>query len=165
MSHLAAATVRGMEPVIARRVAFAELAEAPTFEVLCAEYARESANADLAGRAPDQQAYAALQAAGVAHFLGVFRGAELVGFACLLVTPVPHFEGRLIGTTESLFVAAAHRPGGAGIALLRAAEALARDLGATGLYVSSPAEGRLARVLPGAGYRETNRVFYRGLGV
>ena len=45
----------------------------------------------------------------------------------------------MIGTTESIFVAAAHRPGGAGIALLRATEALARDLGATGLYVSGPA--------------------------
>lgn len=153
-----------VQPATVRRVDFAELAQAPNFEDLCAEYARESANADLAGRAPDQQAYAALQAAGAAHFLGVFRGAELAGFACLLVTPVPHFQGRLIGTTESLFVAAAHRPGGAGIALLRAVEALARDLGAAGLYVSGPAEGRLARMLPGAGYRETNRVFYRGLG-
>ncbi|MFU2088160.1 GNAT family N-acetyltransferase [Bordetella bronchiseptica] len=152
-----------METAIVRRVAFAELADAPTFASLCAEYAQESANADLAGRAPDHHAYAGMEAAGVAHFLGVFRGEELVGFACLLVTPVPHFKGRLIGTTESIFVAAAHRPGGAGMALLRATEALARDLGATGLYVSGPAEGRLVQLLPAAGYRETNRTFYRGL--
>lgn len=154
-----------MEPAIVRRVDFDELADAPRFASLCAEYAQESANADLAGRAPDRQAYVRMQAAGVAHFLGVFRGDDLVGFACLLVTPVPHFQGRLIGTTESLFVAAAHRPGGAGIALLRAVEAQARDLGAVGLYVSGPAHGRLARMLPGVGYRETNRVFYRGLNV
>lgn len=152
-----------MEPAIVRRVAAIELAGAPKFPSLCAEYAQESANADLAGRAPDIDAYLRMEAMGVAHFLGVFRGADLAGFACVLVTPVPHFQGRLIGTTESLFVAAAHRPGGAGLALLRAAEALARDLGATGLYVSGPANGRLARMLPGAGYRETNRVFYRGL--
>jgi len=163
VSRAIAATVRGMEPAIVRRVAAAELANAPAFASLCAEYAHESANADLAGCAPDYHAYASMEAAGVAHFLGVFRGEELVGFACLLVTPVPHFHGRLIGTTESIFVAAAHRPGGAGMALLRATEALARDLGATGLYVSGPAEGRLVQLLPAAGYRETNRTFYRGL--
>ena len=63
-------------------------------------------------------------------------------FACLLVTPVPHFRGRLIGTTESIFVAAAHRPGGAGIALLRHRGAGAR-----------PGRYRLVRVRPGRGRR------------
>lgn len=152
-----------MKPAIVRRVASGELADAPTFAGLCTEYAQESANADLAGRPPDVDAYSRMEAAGVAHFLGVFKDGELVGFACLLVTPVPHFQGRLIGVTESLFVAAAHRPGGAGMALLHAVEALARDLGADGLYVSGPAEGRLVQLLPAAGYRETNRTFYLGL--
>lgn len=151
-----------MEPANIRRVAFAELAASPAFASLCAEYAQESANAALVGREPEHAAYLHMEQNGTAHFLGVFKCDDLVGFACVLVTPVPHFAGRLIGTTESIFVAAEHRTGGTGIALLHAAEALARELGACGLYVSGPAEGRLARVLPSIGYRETNRVFFRG---
>jgi hypothetical protein len=70
----------------------------------------------------------------------------------------PHY-GVLTGTVESLFVAMEHRECGAGIALLRAAKTLARDLGAAAMFVSSPAEGRLAKVLSASGYRETNRIF------
>lgn len=153
----------GMETALIRRVSGTELSSAPAFSGLCAEYAQESANSDLIGPTPDLDTYFRLEAAGVAHFLGAFKRDELVGFAALLVTPVPHFQGRLIGTTESIFVAAAHRRGATGLALLRSLEALARGLGATGIYVSGPAEGRLVQVLPRSGYRETNRTFYRGL--
>lgn len=153
-----------MEPTTVRLVTGAALAKAPNIAELCVEYTQESANTDLIGRLPSFDSYFQLEQAGVAHFFGAYKGDDhLVGFAVLLVTPVLHFAGRLIGTTESIFVAAEHRPGGAGMALLRAMEAQARDLGATGIYVSGPAEGRLVKVLPSVGYKETNRTFYRGL--
>jgi len=101
--------------------------------------------------------------AGVLHPLGVFVGDELVGMCAVLVSPVLHHQGKLIAATETLFVAKAHRAGGAGLALLRAAESVALAVGAAGLYVTAPVGGRLEQILPRQGYHATNRVFYREL--
>ncbi|MEX3630325.1 MAG: GNAT family N-acetyltransferase [Burkholderia sp.] len=153
-----------MEPITIRPCACDDVFNAPNFADLAAEYQSEAArNADLFGRPPDLEGYKRLEANGVLHALGVFYGEMVVGFAGLLVTPVLHFQGRLIGTVESLFVASGYRAGGTGTALLRAVEDRARDLGAVGLYITSPADGRVAAILPRSGYRETNRTFYRGL--
>jgi hypothetical protein len=47
------------------------------------------------------------------------------------------------------------------MALLKAAEVKARELGARGLLVSTPFGGSLAAVLPRSGYRDANRVFFK----
>ena len=80
----------------------------------------------------------------------------------LLVPVLPHF-GRKVGVSESYFVAAEYRKTGAGLRLLHAAEEAAREAGAVGVLVSAPTGGILERVMPGVGYRETNRVFFKGL--
>lgn len=153
-----------MESITIRPCACDDIFTAPNFADLTAEYQSEAArNADLLGRPPDLDGYRHLEANGVLHALGVFHGEMVVGFAGLLVTPVLHSQGRLIGTVESLFVSSGYRAGGTGTALLRAVEDRARDLGAVGLYVSGPANGRVVAILPRSGYRETNRTFYRGL--
>lgn len=153
-----------MESITIRPCVCDDVFNAPNFAELAAEYQAEAArNADLFGRPPDLEGYKRLEANGVLHVLGVFYGDMVVGFAGLLVTPVLHFQGRLIGTLESLFVSPGYRAGGTGTALLRAVEDLARSRGAVGLYVTSPADGRVAAILPRSGYRETNRTFYRGL--
>ena len=146
-----------------RKVTVPEVFDAPAFAELCREYQQEALrNPDLQGGLPDREGYTRMVDAGMLHPLGVFAGAELVGLCAVLVAPTLHFgASRPIATTETLFVAAAHRAGGAGTALLRAAEAVAVQAGAAGLYVSCPAVGRLARILPGAGYAVTNQVFYR----
>ena len=69
----------------------------------------------------------------------------------------------MVATTESFFVDPDKRQSGAGIKLLRIAEAVAKDLGAVGLLVSAPFGGKLADVMEKVGYTETNRVFFRGL--
>lgn len=164
MPAAAAHTLAGMKPTNIRPITVAEAFDAPVFAALSDEYEREAArNPNLLGSKPDRNAYEQLVAAGLLHPLGVFVNGELVGMATVLVTPVLHFGGKVIATTETLFVAKAHRAGGTGRALLHAAEAVALEAGAAGLYVSSPAGGRLERFLPLAGYTETNRVFYRGL--
>jgi GNAT superfamily N-acetyltransferase len=73
---------------------------------------------------------------------------------------IPHY-GVAIAVTESFFVGKEYRKSGAGLKLLRAAEAHAE--GAPGLLVSAPVGGTLAEVLPHLGYRETNRVFFKEL--
>lgn len=60
--------------------------------------------------------------AGVLHPLGAFADGQLVGLCTVLVTPVLHFGGKSIATTETLFVAQAYRAGGLGMQLLRMAE-------------------------------------------
>ncbi|HEX7386254.1 MAG TPA: GNAT family N-acetyltransferase [Castellaniella sp.] len=140
-----------------------EAFDSPKFVALCNEYRAESLrNPDGESAVPDRAAYENMIAAGIMRPLGVFVDNDLVGFCAVLITPVPHYGGRVLASTETLFVARAHRAGGAGITLLRAAEDVAHEAGASGLYVSAPVGGVLERVLPGLGYHETNRVFFRG---
>ena len=151
-----------MDPII-RPITVAEAFDSPVFAALVDEYREESLrNPDMLGAPPDREGYARMVEAGLLHPLGVFVGGELVGLCAVLVSPVLHFGGKVIASTETLFVAKAHRAGNVGIKLLRAAENVAARAGAGGLYVTAPTGGRLERVLPRAGYHETNRVFYRG---
>lgn len=151
-----------MEPTI-RAATVAEVFDSPVFAALCDEYRAESQrNPDLAGL-PDREGYARMVEAGMMHILGAFVGEELVGFCTVLLAPVLHYRGRVIASTESLFLTKAYRSGMAGLKLLRAAEQVAVKAGASGLYVSAPVGGRLERLLPQVDYYETNRVFYRGL--
>ena len=152
-----------MEPMI-RAITVAEAFDSPVFSALCDEYRAESLrNPDLMGALPDREHYIRLVDSGLLCMLGVFVGDELVGLCNVLVTTVPHFSGKVIASTETVFVAKAHRAGGAGLKLLRAAEKVAANAGAGGLYVTAPTGGRLERLLPHVGYHETNRVFFRGL--
>ncbi|WP_173063972.1 GNAT family N-acetyltransferase [Sulfurimicrobium lacus] len=152
-----------MEPTI-RTITVDEAFDSPVFAALCDEYRTESLrNPHLIGALPDRAGYERMVDAGLLYPLGVFVGDELAGICAVLITPVLHFGGKLIASTETLFIAEAHRAGGAGMKLLRAAEAVAIHAGAGGLYVTAPTGGRLERLLPHVGYHETNRIFFRGL--
>ena len=151
-----------METAIIRPCPVAEILQSPNLRALLDEYADESALAELGPANPQIETYCQMEELGLAHAIGAFYRGELVGFIVLIVSVIPHF-GQRLASTESFFVSAAARKSGAGLRLLREAETLAKDLGAVGMYVSSPAGGRLAQVLPGVGYRETNRLYFRGL--
>lgn len=141
-----------------------DMEHSPNLGELLAEYAAESRIEGLEAHKTGVQVgtYRALEAAGVLHMLGAYEGDKLVGFLLMLVSVLPHY-GVKAATTESYFVQAMHRSGGAGAKLLHEAERIAREAGAVGLLVSAPAGGRLARVLPHAGYTHTNEVFFRSL--
>jgi GNAT superfamily N-acetyltransferase len=130
-------------------------------DALLTEYGQESAIAGLPSPTPHRELYAAMQAGGLTHILAAFDDDRLVGFLVLIVSMNPHYSQRL-GVTESFFVASAHRKTGAGLGLLRAAESLAKRLGAVCMLVSAPSWGRLAGVLPHSGYTMTNIVFCKG---
>lgn len=101
--------------------------------------------------------------AGIATVLLAFNDDILIGFAIVLVVVLPHYSVP-VATMESLFVGAAYRNTGAGLKLLHATEEAVRAKGAVGLLVSAPKGGQLAEVLTRMrSYRETNRVFFRGL--
>lgn len=149
-----------MEPITIRPCTVADIESAPN--ALLAEYGRESAIPELGPVNPQFPIYKVMEANGSVRMIGAFRGDQIVGFIALLVSVLPHF-GVVVGTTESFFVASHDRKSGAGLRLLRAAEDMAREMGAVGFFVSTPVGSRLERVMPGIGYRETNRVFFRSL--
>jgi GNAT superfamily N-acetyltransferase len=139
-----------------------DLEAAPDFAALADEYADESL---IDGMPPPKaywSRYRMLEDAGLLSVFAAKEGDALLGFISVLTATVPRYA-QPIATTESFFVARAYRRTGSGLRLLRAAERRALEIGAAGLLVSAPTGGRLADVLPRAGYRETNRVFFRSL--
>ena len=146
-----------------RQITIDDLRFAPGVDDLLREYAKECGIAGLPKPKAEWLTYARLEHHGALHVVGAYLDDELVGFCHVLVSLNPHYS-RLLAVTESLFVAAAHRGTGAGLALLREAESIARERGAAGLLISAPTGGSLAAVLERSkGFRETNRVFFREL--
>lgn len=131
-------------------------------EALLKEYATELVVDGAPAFSAKTEIYHTLEASGLFHTIGAFLGDKLVGFVTVLVSVAPHV-GVLMAVTESLFVAKAHRKTGAGLKLIRQAEACAIEKGAPCLLISAPFGGVLAEVLPRIGYVETNRIFFRDL--
>lgn len=144
------------------RTTVAEMEADPDLAALLAEYEAESANDEIGPARPQIATYLAMEASGVMHALAARVDGRLVGFLFLLLPVLPHF-GQLVGVAESYFVAAGYRKTGAGTQLRLAAEDVARAAGAVGILISAPTDGVLAQVMPRSGYRETNRVFFKGL--
>ena len=145
-----------------RRVSLATLIDDPRFQTLVDEYTAESSIKDMPPINWQRQIYQQLETIGIFFVLAAYERDELVGFMTMIVTVLPHY-GALTATTESVFVAAGHRSGGAGLKLIREAESWAKELGAVGLFLSAPYGGRLADIAPRIGYRQTNAVFFKGL--
>lgn len=145
-----------------KQVTLKQLTDDPKFAGLIEEYADESSIADMPR--PDYQfsMYRQMEIVGHLHLLGAYVDGELVGFLTMVVTVVPHY-GKRVATTESYFVKQSHRSGGPGLDLLRAAEWLAKALGAVGIMVSAPHGGKLAKVMPRAKYKHTNEIFFKEL--
>jgi len=137
----------------------AEIERAP---YLIAEYGAESTISGIGPQCPQFETYSKLEAAEIIHITGAFCGDELVGFVIVLASVLPHY-GKLIATTESLFLAKAYRKGDAGIKLVHAAEDRALAVGAIGILISAPAGSQLEKILPHIGYAHSNTVFFRKL--
>lgn len=155
-----------MKPADIRPCTVADLEASPNCDELLGEYTAESAIAEMGStvRRNTLAPYRALEASGAFHALGAFDGNRIVGFITFILAPLPHFQGRLVASTESFFVTAAYRKAGLGLALLRAAEERAEGVGATALLMSAPLGSRLAQILDASDrYRETSRVFVRAL--
>lgn len=136
--------------------------DSPNFWPLIGEYADESAMAGLPRPAPNMDLYRRLEAIGALHAFEATDDDGLIGFISIVGTEIPHY-GRILAATESFFVAKAKRSTGAGLKLLRDAEAKARTLGSPGLGVSAPIGSHLAELLPKLGYTQTNAVFFKRL--
>lgn len=145
-----------------RRVSLSTLIDDQRFQILVDEYTDESSIKDMPPINWQRSMYQQLEAIGVFSVLAAYESGELIGFMTMIVTVLPHY-GVKTATTESVFVAQAHRKGGAGLKLIREAEKLAAELGAVGILLSAPHGGKLSDLAPKMGYRQTNEVFFKRL--
>lgn len=144
-----------------KRVPLVLIERSPELPALLAEYAAESANDEIGPVCPHMPTYRLMESAGGFYSFGAFFDGHLVGFLFLLTPVLPHYS-RKVAVGESFFVASAYRKTGAGNQLRQAAENLARDAGAAGIMFSAPTDGALEKVLPGVGYDDKARVFFKG---
>lgn len=135
--------------------------DSPEFSRLLHDYVEESS---MVSYKPNVQwdIYQSLEDAGVLHCITSSKEDVLTGFVLFITSIMPHY-GVKMASVESYFVDKEHRESGAGLALLRMAEEVAKSNGAVGFLSSAPVNSRLCRILPRVGYRETNRVFYKDL--
>lgn len=150
-------------PVAIRECPADEIASAANFGALCVEYAAESGIPELGTANVDIPMYRSMEAVGMGCCIGAWDGDELVGFAALTLSVLPHFSKR-IGCLISFFVVPHARTGGTGTRIRHAAEGIALSRGAVGMMISAPSESRLDVILPRSGYRATNRMYFKGFG-
>lgn len=148
--------------VFVRKCRVGEIIENQNLDALRREFVADVAT--FAQPAPTEklEAYRAIEAAGTIQAFGAFLGDMVVGFITVLTPPVPRCAVP-VAVADGLFVAKAYRKTGAGIRLIRAAEAYAAEIGSPCLMIGTPSNGPLAVVLPRIGYAETNRVFTKAV--
>lgn len=81
--------------------------------------------------------------------LAAWHGDDLAGYSVGILSTHTHDLNDLCLINDSFFVADEYRPGGAGMDLMRATEAAARDAGANHVLWCAPVGGRLERLLDG----------------
>lgn len=144
-----------------RKISIADIEAAPNIAALLTEYADESAIQGLPPPAAKMAQYKQIESACILHTFGAYLDDTLIGFITVLTSILPHYSVP-VSTSESFFVAKEHRKTGAGLKLLHEAEGHAKKAGSKGILICAPTGSILATVLPGLGYVETNRVYFRG---
>jgi len=147
---------------VLRKVTADDMLADPMFYILVVEYEQESANPELGRYDWQAPIYRALEEEGKLHIVAAYNGGKLVGFATAITSILPHC-GKLIASTESLFVSKEQRKGRLGMNLVEELEYLAKQNGAMALFLTAPVNGALGKLAPRMGYRHTNEVFFKAL--
>lgn len=144
-------------------VRYADILDAPEAEELLREYSAECSISEIGPTSPQRHMYASMEATGLMHSFGVYKGGALVGFATLLVFVLPHY-GKKISNVESLFLAKAHRRGGLGRRLLAEIEKVSKQMQCSAMLYNARTGSSLERFLAAVPhYQRTNSVFLRSL--
>jgi GNAT superfamily N-acetyltransferase len=138
-------------------VPVADLMADPDIDALVAEYEAEAKSPELPAAQPQWAQYGALEAAGLLTVVTARYGGQLIGVVGVLRSNIPHYGGAIC-VTESLFVSTARRGTGAGRALIKAAQVIAKTQGLA-LLIIAPAGSALETILPRIGCRHSNTVF------
>lgn len=146
-----------------RAVSFRDIVADPRAEFLFAEYAEECSIGELGQINPQCGLYQQMEDSGAMQAFGVYLDGGLVGFATVLTWIVPHY-GRKISSTESIFIASAHRSTVSGRDFLSFLESFAKGKGAHDFQCTAPTGSRFERFLEMCGdYRRTNSIHVKAL--
>lgn len=130
---------------------------------LLADYAAECSIPEIGKINPSAGMYAMMEGAGLMQCFGVYKNEQLIGFASVLTTIIPHYSKK-VATLESLFVSEQYRHTDAGSELMATVEHYAKETGCTAILYSAPTAGKLEQVLSRRkAYRQSNSVFVRKL--
>lgn len=133
------------------------------WERVLKEYTEESSIKGMPPINPDYRGYMTAEHYGTMKFFAAFHEGVLIGILTMFVVTIPHYSTK-IATIESIFVLDEYRPSGVGSKMLKVAKEAAKLFGATGLFISAPIDGKLAKVLEKKKeFTETNRVFFTRL--
>lgn len=151
-----------MEAVI-RPISYASILTAPNAQELIDAYSQECSIPAIGAAHPQPKIYDLLEQNGMLRAFGVYRGDDLIGFAAMLVSILPHY-GRKVATLESIFVHPDHRVGHAGRLLMLAVEQCAEQEDCGAILYSAPADSRFDHFLGHLEeYQHTNNVYCRRL--
>lgn len=144
------------------------LFEAPNAPELFKEYAEECSLPETGEILPqahlgEWQAFGGALPLGGATAFGVYDGEMLVGFATVFIY-LDRAHGKMIATTQSIFLTAAYRNEGNALRLLEFLEKYAEKCGCSVFSYNAPAGSRFARLFSVQGrYRQSSTVFLRTL--
>jgi GNAT superfamily N-acetyltransferase len=143
-----------------KKIKFSDLENDQNFPDLRDEYSKECSIAGLPPIAERFEVYKRMEDVGFFHLFGAYSDDELVGFVSVIISIIPHY-GVAVVVAESLFLSKDFRATTLGRSLINAAEDCAKDAGSPGLLFSAPTGGKLSKLLPNIGYRETNVTFFK----
>lgn len=144
-------------------VTYKQLLDDPQCDVLLAEYADECSLPELGMFSPQRDLYERMEAFGSLECFGVHEGAALVGFISLITYVLPHY-GKLITTTESIFLSKRYPSGRSGLKMLNFIEDFARAKGSISVLYTAPVGSRFSALLSKRKKcRHSNNVFVRAL--
>ena len=146
-----------------RQSPLAEIFHHPYFDRLTDEYEFECSDPEVGPKNLQENLYAALENAGSLRCFGVWDGAELVGYAFLLIYTLPHY-GKKIAATESIFVRLGWRCTGAGAMLTTHLEQHAKAEGCQEFSCSARVGSQFEKVLAHKkSYRKMSVVYRKRL--
>lgn len=128
---------------------------------LFAEYAAECSLPELGAIEPHERLYESMQVNGSLHCWAVRKEGQLVGFAAVLTSILPHYS-RKTAIIESIFVSKAERKSGVGAELLSAIEDFAKESRCAAMLYSAPVGSQFEKLLK-LKYRKSNTVYIQKL--
>lgn len=129
-----------------KQLTIKEIFDNPNFESLSTDYRQESGHAALFG-SPNQGRYLQLEASGLLRAAGLVDDLGMLrGLVSIVLTPSLH-NSKTIAIVDSLYLSGKQRTGSSlGLDLIRVAQKMAKDAGASGIRFSCPAGSRLEKL-------------------
>lgn len=139
-------------------ISLADFFAEPKHWELIEGYRQECAKPPFDKSTPNQEAYLALDKAGLIDMGVMTESGEPIGFVLIVTSMLPHFS-MVCSTVESLYLKPEKRQGFAGVRLLNWAKRAAKARGSVGLNLTAVEGTRLERLCLKLG-RKTSHNFF-----